>query len=38
MRARMIGERRLFDPAGCRDYAAKVSSSLDQRLAKEAAK
>ena len=38
MRARMIGAQPLFDPSGCRDYAAKVSSSLDQRLAKEAAK
>ena len=38
MRARMIGERPLFDPVGCRDYAAKVTSSLNERLAKEATK
>ncbi len=38
MRARMIGEKPLFDPEGCRNYAAGLTKSLDERLAKEAAK
>jgi len=37
MRSRMIGEKPLFDPDGCRGYAADLSKRLDERLAKEAA-
>lgn len=36
MRKRMIGEARLFDPEGCKNYAAKLTRNLDERLAKEA--
>ena len=38
MRARMIREKPLFDPDGCRDYAAGLTTALDERLAREAAK
>ena len=38
MRARMINERPLFDPEGCRAYAASRSKMLDDRLAKEGKK
>jgi len=38
MRDRMTGKQPLFDPEGCRNYAAKLTKSLDERLAKEAAK
>jgi len=38
MKERMIGKQKLFDPEGCRDYAAALSKRLDERLAKEAAK
>jgi metallo-beta-lactamase class B len=37
MRDRMTGKLALFDPEGCRNYAAKLSKSLDERLAKESA-
>ncbi|MCL6742013.1 subclass B3 metallo-beta-lactamase [Sphingomonas sp. RB56-2] len=37
MRDRMIGKAPLFDPDGCKNYAAKLSKNLDERLAKEAA-
>ena len=38
----MLGEfwetsRPLFDPDGCKNYAAKLTRNLDERLAKEAA-
>lgn len=36
MRDRMTGKQPLFDPEGCRNYAAKLTKSLDERLAKEA--
>lgn len=35
MKERMIGEQRMFDPAGCRAYAARLTKALDARLAKE---
>ncbi|HEX6219190.1 MAG TPA: MBL fold metallo-hydrolase, partial [Sphingomicrobium sp.] len=38
MRERMTGKKPLFDPAGCRDYAAALDKRLDDRLAKEAGK
>ena len=38
MRDRMIGKQPLFDTEGCRNYAAKLTKNLDERLAKEAAK
>lgn len=38
MRARMIGEKPLFDARGCSNYAAGLSAALDERLAKEAKK
>ena len=38
MKERMTGEQPLFDPAGCRSYAAGLTSKLDERLAKESAK
>lgn len=38
MRDRIIGKQPLFDPEGCRNYAAKLSRGLDERLAKEAGK
>jgi metallo-beta-lactamase class B len=34
---RFAGKAALFDPAGCRDYAAAKTKQLDERLAKEAA-
>ena len=37
MKERMIGRQKLFDPEGCRNYAAELSKRLDERLAKEAA-
>jgi len=37
MSERMTGKQPLFDPAGCRNYAARLSRALDGRLAKEAA-
>jgi metallo-beta-lactamase class B len=37
MAARFAGKAALFDPAGCRDYAAARGRQLDERLAKEAA-
>jgi metallo-beta-lactamase class B len=36
MAARFAGRAALFDPAGCRDYAAAKAKQLDERLAKEA--
>lgn len=38
MRARMINEKPLFDPDGCRTFAADRTTALDERLAKEAKK
>lgn len=38
MKERMTGERPLFDPEGCRNYAAGLTKRLDERLAKEAGK
>lgn len=38
MKERMTGEQALFDPAGCRNYAAAIGKRLDERLAKETAK
>ena len=38
MKERMIGEQPLFDPEGCRNYAARLTKNLDARLAKETAK
>lgn len=38
MKERMTGLAPLFDPAGCRNYAAAKGRQLDERLAKEAAK
>lgn len=35
MRDRMIGEAPLFDPEGCRNYAASLTKRLDERLVKE---
>jgi metallo-beta-lactamase class B len=37
MRDRMTGEQPLFDPEGCKNYAASLAKRLDERLAKEAA-
>ena len=37
MKERMTGKQKLFDPNGCRDYAAAITTRLDERLAKEAA-
>lgn len=37
MRDRMTGKAPLFDPEGCRNYAAGLDKRLDERLAKEAA-
>ena len=36
MKERMTGAKALFDPNGCRDYAAALARRLDDRLAKEA--
>ena len=38
MRARIIGEKSLFDLDGCRTYAAAKNKALDERLAREAKK
>ena len=38
MRARMIGEKPLFDEQGCRAFAAGRAKMLDERLAQEAKK
>jgi metallo-beta-lactamase class B len=38
MKERMTGKQPLFDPEGCRNYAAGLTKRLDERLAKEAAK
>jgi metallo-beta-lactamase class B len=38
MRDRMTGKLPLFDPDGCRNYAATLNRNLDERLAKEARK
>ena len=38
MKERMIGKQKLFDPEGCRNYAAAITKRLDERLAKEVAK
>jgi metallo-beta-lactamase class B len=35
MKERMTGKAKLFDQAGCRDYAAVKAKALDERLAKE---
>ena len=35
MKERMTGEQPLFDPNGCKAYAAALTSRLDERLAKE---
>jgi len=37
MRERMVGRQPLFDPTGCKAYAARLSEALDARLAKETA-
>ena len=37
MKERMTGKQPLFDPDGCRNYAASLTKRLDERLAKEAA-
>ncbi|NJC05246.1 metallo-beta-lactamase class B [Sphingomonas kaistensis] len=37
MTARFAGKAALFDPAGCRNYAAAKTKGLNERLAKEAA-
>lgn len=37
MKERMTGKQKLFDPEGCRNYAASLTKRLDERLAKEAA-
>ncbi|MFC7536460.1 subclass B3 metallo-beta-lactamase [Sphingomonas sp. GCM10030256] len=36
MKERMAGQQPLFDPEGCRNYAAAKAKQLDERLAKEA--
>ena len=38
MKERMTGKEPLFDPEGCRNYAAGLTQRLDERLAKEAGK
>ena len=38
MRARVSGAQPLFDPGGCRDFAAARATALNERLAKEARK
>lgn len=38
MKERMTGKAPLFDQQGCKNYAAKLSGALDERLAKEAAR
>ena len=37
MKERMTGEQPLFDPEGCKNYAASLTKRLDERIAKEAA-
>jgi metallo-beta-lactamase class B len=37
MKERMTGKQPLFDPEGCKNYAASLAKRLDERLAKEAA-
>jgi metallo-beta-lactamase class B len=37
MKERMTGQQLLFDPEGCKNYAASLTKRLDDRLAKEAA-
>jgi metallo-beta-lactamase class B len=37
MKERLTGKQPLFDPDGCKNYAAKVTQMLDERLAKETA-
>ena len=37
MKERMVGAKPLFDTDGCRAYAARLTTMLDERLAKEAA-
>jgi metallo-beta-lactamase class B len=37
MKERMTGKQKLFDPEGCKNYAAALTKRLDERLAKEAA-
>jgi hypothetical protein len=36
MKERMTAKQKLFDPDGCRAYAAALTRRLDERLAKEA--
>lgn len=36
LKARITGQAPLFDEAGCKTYAARLSAALDERLAKEA--
>ena len=38
MKERMTGKQPLFDPDGCRNYAADLTKRLNERLAKEAGK
>jgi metallo-beta-lactamase class B len=38
MKERITGKQPLFDPAGCRNYAASLTQRLDARLAEEAGK
>ena len=38
MKERMTGKQKLFDPEGCRNYAATLTKRLDERVAKEAGK
>jgi metallo-beta-lactamase class B len=38
MKERMSGKQPLFDPEGCKNYAATLTKNLDARLAKEAGK
>ena len=38
MKERMTGKQALFDPNGCRAYAATLTHRLDERLAEEAGK
>ncbi len=37
MRDRMVGRAPLFDPEGCKSYAARLTEALDTRLSKETA-
>ena len=38
MKERMTGAKLLYDPQGCKDYAARLVTMFDERLAKEAAR